>query len=87
MPYWRPKDKHQSGQYRCFVVTTEGIINRIQEATGTQNMFELACWLGVRVALISDVKRQNRMPASWLQMLILNKSDCNPEWILTGGSR
>ena len=82
--YWKPKGYHQLGQGEYVEITADDVLERFKEATGTKNMFELAEWLGVRTALICDVKRRNIMPVAWLQLLAVKRSEYNLVWLLTG---
>lgn len=65
----------------------EILLSRASEAAGCRTQFELADFLGVRRASISDAKRRGSIPSEWL-LTLLRKKRINPAWVLTGeGSR
>lgn len=57
--------------------------DRIYAATNTRTQVELAELLDIRQSSISDAKRRDSIPDSWL-VTLLKKAGLNPEWILTG---
>lgn len=59
------------------------IMARVFAATETRTQVELAEFLGIRQSSISDAKRRQAIPDSWL-MTILRKRAVNPDWIMTG---
>lgn len=75
---------HQLGQGKHAAIAFSDVLQRIYTATGTASQRELAAWLGVPQALISDAKRRNRIPIAWLHEIVLRKLDYSPDWILTG---
>jgi len=72
------------GQGEYSNISAEDVLERMKEATSTHSMLELASWLDVRQSLLSDAKRRNIIPVAWLRALILNKTDYNPVWVMTG---
>lgn len=56
---------------------------RVLEASGCRTQFELADFLGVRQAFISDAKRRQIIPDNWCMKLQETKG-INPKWIKTG---
>lgn len=56
---------------------------RFMEAAQCNTQEELANFLGIRQALISDAKRRNELPSAWLEIL-KEKQGINPEWVLKG---
>ena len=56
---------------------------RILEVTGTRTQMDVAAFLGVRQSSISDAKRRNAVPVTWL-ITLLNKMHVSPEWVQTG---
>ena len=65
-------------------ITAEDVLTRMLKATGTTALVELAGWLGVRQALLSDVRRTGRIPMAWLRLISNNVLYYSQEWILTG---
>lgn len=61
-------------------------LGRILSATGCTTQVELADFLGVRQAFISDAARRGEIPAEWL-IRRLRLRGINPEWILSGQGR
>ena len=55
---------------------------RICEATGCRTQVELAALLGIKQSSVSIVKKQGRIPKSWL--VTLYALGINPEWIMSG---
>ncbi|MCL1939376.1 MAG: helix-turn-helix domain containing protein [Desulfovibrionaceae bacterium] len=58
------------GQEEYEGITADAVLARFKVATGTKAQVELARWLGVRQALISDVQRRNIFPIKWLSLLL-----------------
>lgn len=58
-------------------------LERIQLASGTGTLKELASLLGVGQAAITHARRRNKIPSSWLVTLMQYKG-IYPEWILSG---
>lgn len=56
---------------------------RIHNVTSTQGQLELARFLGVRQAQVSDANRRGSVPVEWLAVL-RNRLNIRPEWILGG---
>ncbi len=75
---------HLLGQGDYEGITFEDVLQRMYAATGTNGQMELADWLGIRQAFISDARRRNRMPVAWLRELVKRKVNCTPEWVITG---
>ena len=84
MAYWEPEGYHQMGCGKYAGITADDVLKRMNEATGTHTMLELANWLGARQSWLSDAKRRNIIPVAWLRTLVLKKSDYNPVWVMTG---
>ena len=61
----------------------EAKLSRLVEAAGCRSQMELAAFLGIRQALVSDAKRRGIIPAEWLNILERSRG-IRPEWILTG---
>ena len=61
----------------------EDQLNRIYLVTRKRTMVELADYLGIKQATISDARRRGKIPSNWLIILMRVKS-VFPEWILTG---
>jgi hypothetical protein len=61
-------------------------MQRIYAITGTRTQVELAKVLGIRQSSISDAKRRQSVPDSWLQALIWSH-DANPRWIMGESDR
>lgn len=59
---------------------------RIHKITNTRTQVELAAVLGIRQSSISDAKRRQSIPDSWLQTLIWSH-DANPRWIVGESDR
>ena len=64
----------------------EAAMARIHTITGTRTQVELAKVLGIRQSSISDAKRRQSIPDSWLQTIIW-KFDGNPRWVLGESER
>ena len=45
----------------------EDQMRRIQKVTGKKNQADLADFLGIRQAFISDAKRRGKIPEEWLE--------------------
>ena len=75
---------HRLGQGEHHGIAFDDVMQRMYTATGTKGQRELADWLGVRQAFISDARRRNRMPVAWLRELVKKKVNCTPEWVMTG---
>lgn len=58
-------------------------MGRIKIVTGTNTQIELAVMLGIRQSSISDAKKRQRIPYTWL-LSLLQLKNVNPEWILSG---
>ncbi|MGE4552848.1 MAG: helix-turn-helix domain-containing protein [Desulfovibrionaceae bacterium] len=61
----------------------EAAMARIHSVLGTRTQVQVAEALGVRQSSISDARRRNSIPDSWL-LTILRRHWVNPEWIRTG---
>ena len=61
---------------------------RILQSTGLRTQTDIAAMLGVKQSSISNAKRRNHIPDSWILTLFnkkgLNKKGLNPSWIRTG---
>ena len=75
---------YQLGQGEYAGITAAAVFERMFEATGTTTLVELAQWLGVRQALLSDAKRSGRLPVAWIQLLVNKLPSYSQSWILTG---
>ena len=53
------------------------------EWTGLRTQTDVAALLGVKQSSISDAKRRNHIPDSWI-LTLFNKKGLNPSWIRTG---
>ncbi len=58
-------------------------MHRIHEATGTRTQVEIAETLNIRQSSISDAKRRNSIPDSWL-VALFDRYRLNPDWVRTG---
>ena len=56
---------------------------RILQSTGLRTQTDVAAMLGVKQSSISDAKRRNHIPDSWI-MTLFSKRGLNPTWIRTG---
>lgn len=56
---------------------------RILQSTGLRTQTDVAAMLGVKQSSISDAKRRNHIPDSWI-LTLFNKKSLNPSWIRTG---
>lgn len=56
---------------------------RLQEAVGVNTLQALAELFRVRLSFVSDVKRRERIPTTWLYHLLLTRR-VSPHWILYG---
>ncbi len=56
---------------------------RFQDASGCLSKGELADMLGVRLTLVIDAKKRDRIPDEWLRRLQTIRG-INPQWVLTG---
>ena len=56
---------------------------RILQSTGLRTQTDIAAMLGVKQSSISDAKRRNHIPDSWI-LTLFNKKGLNPSWIRTG---
>ena len=56
---------------------------RILQSTGLRTQTDIAAMLGVKQSCISDAKRRNHIPDSWI-LTLFNKKGLNPSWIRTG---
>ena len=74
---------HRLGQGEHHGIAFDDVM-RMYTATGTKGQRELADWLGVRQAFISDARRRNRIPVAWLRELVKRKVSCAPERVMTG---
>ena len=52
-------------------------------ATGCKRQRQLASYLGISPSTVSNLGKQDALPASWL-LTALQKSGLNPEWIQCG---
>ena len=75
---------HRLGQGEHHGIAFDDVVQRMYTATGTKGQRELADWLGVRQAFISDARRRNRIPVAWLRELVKRKVSCAPERVMTG---
>ena len=75
---------HRLGQGEHHGIAFDDVMQRMYTATGTKGQRELADWLGVRQAFISDARRRNRIPVAWLRELVKRKVNCTPDWVITG---
>ena len=56
---------------------------RILQSTGLRTQTDVAALLGVKQSSISEAKRRNHIPDSWI-LTLFNKKGLNPSWIRTG---
>ncbi len=61
-------------------------MKRLHHAAGTGTQQELAEYLGVPQASISDARRRGVIPVEWLAIVALSRN-INPDWVLTGRGR
>jgi hypothetical protein len=61
----------------------EETMERIRQTTGLRTQVQLAACLNIRQSSISDAKRRDNIPDSWLVGLY-EKYELNPTWIKTG---
>ena len=61
----------------------EDALERIRKTTGLRTQVQLAERLGIRQSSISDAKRRDNLPDSWLVSLY-ECFDLNPTWVKTG---
>ena len=61
----------------------DDVMERIRKTTGLRTQVQLAACLNIRQSSISDAKRRDNIPDSWLVGLY-EKYDLNPTWIKTG---
>ena len=61
-------------------------MKRLHHAAGTETQQELAEYLGVPQAAISDARRRGAIPADWLAIVALSRN-IDPDWVLTGQGR
>ena len=62
----------------------EAQMARLKFIAQVKTQCQLADFLGVRQASISEATRRRSIPASWLVVLV-RKLRVNPDWILEGG--
>ena len=56
---------------------------RILQSTDLRTQTDVAALLGVKQSSISEAKRRNHIPDSWI-LTLFNKKGLNPSWIRTG---
>ena len=56
---------------------------RILQSTDLRTQTDVAALLGVKQSSISEAKRRNHIPDSWI-MTLFSKRGVNPTWIRTG---
>ena len=61
-------------------------MKRLHHAVGTGTQQELAEYLGVSQASISDARRRGTIPVEWLG-IVARSRNIDPDWILTGQGR
>lgn len=61
----------------------EAKYRRVFEAAGCRTQAELAAFLNIRQASISDAKRRQSVPSDWIVKLY-EKKRINLDWVLTG---
>lgn len=61
----------------------DSVMSRITAVLGVKTQIEVAGRFGVRQSTISDAKRRNSVPDSWL-LRLLRDHNLNPLWVLTG---
>lgn len=61
----------------------EEAMERIRGTTKIRTQVELAACLGIRQSSISDAKKRDNLPDSWL-VVLYEKYGLNPTWIRTG---
>ena len=75
---------HQLGAGEYEPVLFDDVMKRFYLATNTQSQMEFANWLGIRQSFVSDAKRRNRIPVTWLRELVTRGVNSSPSWVLTG---
>ncbi len=75
---------HQLGAGEYETVLFDDVMKRFYLATNTQSQMEFANWLGIRQSFVSDAKRRNRIPVTWLRELVTRGVNSSPSWVLTG---
>lgn len=58
-------------------------LRRIRQITGARTQAELADFLGIQQASVSDARRRGKIPRSWL-LALERLLSVRPEWIETG---
>lgn len=58
-------------------------LERLHEATETSDQQQLAAFFGVRQSAISDARRRNQFPLTWL-LEVQRVRKISPLWVLTG---
>ena len=61
----------------------DAVLSRIMNALGVRTQVELGVRLGIRQPTISDARRRDSVPDSWLVRLVADHS-LNPVWVLRG---
>ncbi len=82
--YCQTGNYYQLGKSYHIVLRVEDTFKRFMQASRTNNLAELAEWLGAEVGCLSDAKLRNIIPVAWLHLLVKKQSPCHPWWVLTG---
>lgn len=83
MTYWEPEGFHRLEEGGLSEKSVDAVFRRMRQATGTSSQMDLAGWLCVRQACLSDARRRNIMPARWLRLVEL-ETGYPASWLLTG---
>ena len=75
---------HCLGEGEYEGVSFDDVLQRLFIATGTRNQADFAAWLGIRQSFVSDAKRRNRTPVTWLRELVLKDVKHSPAWVMSG---
>ena len=71
--------KTEQNPFHCF----EAQMARLMFSAQARTQCQLAEFLGVKQASISEASKRGRIPASWLIVLV-QKLRINPDWVLEG---
>lgn len=64
-------------------LTFQEQLERIKEIVAARTQFELANFLGIKQAELSDAMRREKIPSGWL-IILMRVKNVHPEWVLTG---
>ncbi|SKA62738.1 PAS domain S-box protein [Desulfobaculum bizertense] len=63
--------------------SAESVLSRLREATSSETWKELAAFLNVSSASVSNARKNNRIPPDWL-ITVGARTDTSIDWLLTG---